>query len=133
MKTIKLLALLLVSGLWFAPAAQCTDALSDNEKRMIGIWEEYEPGVNVVQFYADHTMKIYLTEAEGKDQKMHFIQADWSLDKDNIMTLTITVNGQSIAQKTKVTFEKGEMWLSGDDTATTKQRKITEVPKRYMW
>jgi hypothetical protein len=103
------------------------------EKRMVGIWEEYAPGVNVVQFYSDHTMKIYLTEEEGRDKDMHFIVAKWRISGDMILTLDIEANGKEFSESTKVSFKDGEMWFIQEKGPITKQRKISEVPEKYKW
>ena len=134
MKTFKLLLLLLVTTLSFAPAAQAAEELKPNEKQMLGLWEEYAPGANCVEFFDDHTMKIYLTAEEGKDTGGdHFVLANWSMDEKNVMTLTIAMGEQSFKQSAQVVFENGEMWLKEQDGSTTKNRRIKAVPAKYKW
>jgi hypothetical protein len=134
MKTIKLLFTMLALTLSFAPDALAVEELKANEKQMLGLWEEYAPGSNCVEFFDNHTMKIYLTEEEGKDSGGdHFVQANWSLDEKNVMTLTIAMGEQSFKQSAQVVFENGEMWLKEQDGSTTKNRRIKAIPAKYKW
>ncbi len=133
MKILRVLFFVVLSGIGFAPAAFGADALNQSEQRMIGIWQEYEPGENVVEYFADHTMKIYLTEEEGGSQAMHWIEAHWQIDQDNMLTLTIMVNGKPHSEKVKLSFENDEMWLEDEDDVVTKQRRISAVPAKFKW
>jgi hypothetical protein len=133
MNKIKLIALLLVSGLWFAPAAHCAGAFSDNETRMIGIWEEYAPGASVVQLFPDHTMKFYLTEQQGRAKNLHFHEAKWRISSDMILTVYGEANGKKFSESAKVSFKDGEMWIIEKNGATTKNRKISALPEKYKW
>jgi len=134
MKTFRLLALLLATSLSFAPAALAGDALKANEKQLLGLWEEYSPGSNCVEFFDNHTMKIYLTEEEGRDTGgEHYIEASWSMDEKNVMTLTVTAGDESFKQRAQVVFKKGEMLLKDEDGGTTKNRRIKKIPAKYKW
>jgi hypothetical protein len=133
MNKIKLIALLLVSGLWFAPAAHCADALSDIETRMIGIWEAYEPSPSVVQLFPDHTIKIYLTEQQGRAKNLHYYEGRWRISGDMILTLSREVNGKEISMPGKVSFKDGEMWILPEASPPTKNRKISALPEKYKW
>lgn len=134
MKTIfKLLIAMLVLSFTACSTAP-SSALKPNEKQVLGIWEEYSPGSNCVEFYQDHTMKIYLTKQEGSSMGgRHYIEADWTLDEQNLLTLTIAMGDKSFKQSAHVIFEKGEFWMKERNGTITKNRPVKAVPAKYQW
>jgi len=135
MKNIfKLLIAVLVLSFTACSTAPNAGSLKPNEKQMLGLWEEYSPGSNCVEFSADHTMKIYLTEEEGRQTAgSHYIEATWGMDEKNVLTLMIAMGEKSFNQSVPVVFEKGEMWMKEKGGGTTKHRHVTEVPARFKW
>jgi len=135
MKTIRLLLFLVLSGAGFAPAAMSAEPLTASEQQLVGIWEEYSPSSNVVQFYPDRSMRIYLTQEEGAQMKLHWIEANWSVSPESMLTLNFSANGKSFSQSVKLVFEDKEMWLvDKEKNSTTKHHRITgEIPGKYRW
>ena len=133
MNTLRLLPALLGCVLALATAAQAAPD-QPGEQALVGIWQEYEPASNLVQFFPDHTMRIYLTREEGGALNLHWIGGSWSLAPDLTLTMTLSANGNSMTDRVKVTFEQGEMWLLDAHQAATRHRRLSgEMPARFRW
>ena len=129
MKTIRILF-----AAAFLALAGCASQPQTPEQRVVGTWEEYEPNSNVTQFFADHTMKIYLTQEEGAEMKMHWIKATWTVSPDSVVTLSFSANGKSFSESAKLSFEKDEMWLTQENGVVTKSRRLGgDIPEKYRW
>jgi hypothetical protein len=137
MKSIRILFFLALSIISFAPAAMGADELSSTEKRLVGIWQEYEPSANVVQFYPDHTVRIYLTKEEREKMKTNFIQANWTLSSDSVLTLNLAgPNGKTFSQSANLAYKGDEMWLVGEGKPTIKHHHLKgegDIPAIYKW
>ncbi|HEY5994277.1 MAG TPA: hypothetical protein VIU46_06695 [Gallionellaceae bacterium] len=134
MKFLRILLLLALSITSFAPAAIGAEELASSEKRLVGIWQEYQPNANVVQFFPDHTMRIYLTKEEREKMKINFIQANWAVSPESILTLNFSANGKSFSQSIKVEYQGEEMWLVDEGKTTTKHQRLSgEIPEKFKW
>jgi len=134
-KTMRLLlALLVLSVTACSTAPNTAGSLKSNEKQVVGLWEEYSPGASCVQYFADHTMKIYATQAESRELGgSHSMDGNWSLGDDNAMEVVISLGGKSSKIRTQMIFEKGELWVKWDDGSINKLRRIKELPAKYNW
>ena len=137
MKSIRILLALALSCVFLAPAALAADELSAAEKRLVGVWQEYEPASNVVQFFPDRTMRIYLTKEERDQMRANFIPATWVVSPDNMLSLTFTgKNGKGFTQTIKLEYKGKEMWLVDEKRPTTKHHRLKgaeDIPAIYKW
>ncbi len=137
MKLLRILFALALSLIFLAPAAQAGDELSATEKRLVGIWQEYEPTSNVVQFFPDRTMRIYLTKEEREQMKVDFIPATWMVSPESVLTLTFTAkSGKSFSQSITLEYKGEEMWLVNENKPTTKHHRLNsagDIPNIYKW
>lgn len=133
MKAVRLLFLLFVSSILFASAAASAEPDQTPDQRLIGIWEEYEPSSNFVQFFPDHTVRLYLTEEEGGDSNTHWIGGKWSVS-GSILTMNLEANGNEMSRQLKLVFDEKEMVMVDDDEGETRHRRYTgELPEKYRW
>lgn len=137
MKSIRILFVLAMSLIGFAPAAMGADELNSVEKRLIGIWQEYEPTSNVVQFFPDHTMRIYLTKEERAKMNINVIEANWTVSPKSVLTLNFTAkNGKTFSQSINLEYKGEEMWLVDEGKPTTKHHRLKgegDIPATYKW
>ncbi len=137
MKSVRILLALALCFIFLAPAARAADELTATEKRLVGIWQEYEPAFNVVQFFPDRTMRIYLTKEEREQMRANFIPATWVVSPDNMLSLTFMgKNGKGFTQTIKVVYKGKEMWLVDEKRPTTKHRRLkdeADIPAIYKW
>lgn len=128
MKSIKLLLLLLACG--FVPLAIGAEAgLGD---RLVGVWREYYPSSNVVQFYKDGTTKLYLKKGEIRD--LRSLDGKWAVSDAGMLAITYAVGEKSLTLEARVSFENEEMILTEKNGDQTKHRKhVGPIPQIYVW
>ncbi len=132
MKTIRLLILLFASAMWLtAPSASAAEASLD--QKLVGLWEEYDPSSNFIQFFDDHTLKLYLTKEEGEGTATHYISGTWSISNDHILTMKLTANGNSMTRSVGLKFDEGDMVLIDDSAGETRHRSTDALPAKYLW
>ncbi len=136
MKSIRILVVLVFCLIGFAPAAMGADALNSTEQRLVGIWQEYEPASNVVQFFDNHTVRIYLTKEERAQMKVNFIEANWAVSSKGVLTLSFSRNGKTFSQSTNLEYKGEEMWLVDEGKPSTKHHRLKgegDIPATYKW
>lgn len=137
MKSIRILVVMAFCLIGFAPAAMGADSLSSTEQRLVGIWQEYEPTSNVVQFFDNHTMRIYLTKEERAQMKINFIEANWTISDKGVLTLNFTSKtGKSFSQSINLEYKGEEMWLVDEGKSATKHHRLkaeSDIPATYKW
>ncbi len=134
MKSIRLLFTLLFSFMLLAPAAHGEETAQDADQRLVGIWQEFEPSSNVIQFLSDHTVRLYLTKEEGGDMNIHWIGGTWKILPDSSLSMNMSANGRSLQRVVTLQFRKDEMVLIDDSQTETKHRRLSgEIPAKYRW
>ncbi len=128
MKSIRLLLLLFTFG--FAPLSIGAEAgLGD---RLVGVWREYHPSSNVVQFYKDGTTKLYLKKGEIRD--LRSLDGKWVISDSGMLAITYAVGDKSLTLEARVTFDNEEMILTEKTGDQTKHRKhVGPIPSVYVW
>jgi len=128
MRSIRLLLLLFTFG--FAPSTIGAEAgLAD---RLVGVWREYHPSSNVVQFYKDGTTKLYLKKGEIRD--LRSLDGKWVITDTGMLAITYAVGDKSLTLEARVTFENEEMILIEKNGDQTKHRKhVGPIPQVYVW
>lgn len=133
MKTIRILLLLALSGLWFAPAAMAAKHKSEIDFRLFGIWEAYEPASGVIQFDMNQTARIYLTKEEGTRLSLRYIDAPFGLSAKDTIQLRYVLSRKRYYRTIKLTFKsENELWLT-EKGRVTKYRRVREIPEAYNW
>jgi hypothetical protein len=127
---MKILAMLFLAlGLIAArPPAARAESLKD---KVVGTWLETGKSDNLVTLNADGTYKIFLKK--GEIGNLHFLEGTWTLTPDMIITVSITVQGQTKSVTAKVSFEGEEMIFTDKDTVTRQRRVKGAVPERFVW
>jgi hypothetical protein len=128
MKTIRLLLLLFAFG--FAPfAVGAETGLGD---RLVGVWREYSPSSNIVQFFADGTTKLYLKKGEIPD--LRSLDGKWSVSDSGMLSITYTLREKSLTLEAMVSYVGEEMILTEKSGEQTKHRKhVGPIPEIYVW
>ena len=128
MKSIRLLLLLFTFG--FAPLSIGAEAgLGD---RLVGVWREYYPSSNVVQFFQDGTTKLYLRKGEIRD--LRSLDGKWVVSDSGMLAITYAVGDKSLTLEARVSFENEEMILTEKNGDLTKHRKhVGPIPQIYVW
>ena len=128
MKTARLLLLLFAFG--FAPFAAGADAGLDD--RLVGVWREYSPSTNIVQFFADGTTKLYLRKGEIRD--LRSLDGKWTVSDAGVLSITYSLGEKSLTLEARLTYEGEEMILTEKSGDQTKHRKhVGPIPEIYVW
>jgi len=113
-------------------AAAHPRALADDAAKLVGLWHEYSPSDNLVNFLADGRVVMYLRKGEIGD--LHTLEGKWSLAQDGMLTVTFTALGKSVTQTNKMTFAGEEMIITDDKGEETKHRRYTgPLPAWTQW
>ena len=128
MKTVRSLLLLFTFG--FAPFAIGAEAgLGD---RLVGVWREYHPSSNVVQFLRDGTTRLYLRKGEIRD--LRSLDGKWVISDSGMLAITYAVGDKSLTLEARLTYEGEEMILTEKNGDQTKHRKhVGPIPEIYVW
>ena len=128
MNSIRLLLLLFAFA--FAPLSLGADAgLGD---RLVGVWREYFPSSNVVQFYKDGTTKLYLKKGEIRD--LRSLDGKWIISDAGMLAITYAVGDKTLTLEAKLSYEGEEMILTEKNGDQTKHRKhVGPIPSAYVW
>jgi len=128
MKTIRSLLLLFAFG--FAPLSIGAEAgLGD---RLVGVWREYYPSSNVVQFSKDGTTKLYLKKGEIRD--LRSLDGKWAVSDSGMLAITYAVGDKTLTLEARVSFDNEEMILTEKNGDQTKHRKhVGPIPQVYVW
>jgi hypothetical protein len=128
MKLIRLFLLLFTFG--FAPLSIGAEAgLGD---RLVGVWREYHPSTNVVQFFRDGTTKLYLKKGEIRD--LRSLDGKWVISDFGMLAITYAVGDKTLTLEARVSFDNEEMILTEKNGDQTKHRKhVGPIPQVYVW
>jgi len=128
MKTIRLLLVLFTFG--FAPFAAGADAgLAD---RLVGVWREYSPSSNIVEFSADRSTKLYLKKGEIRD--LRSLDGKWTVSDTGMLSITYLVGEKTLTLEALLSYAGEEMILTEKSGEQTKHRKhVGPIPEIYVW
>jgi len=128
MKLFRIPVLLFAFFITTTPATANDNRLS---KELVGVWMEYSPSSNLVSFAADGKVKLYLKKGEIGD--MRAMLGTWTI-KNGVMTATFIMNDVPISNAGRVSFENGEMLLTGSNGVVTRHRRHHgPTPAIYVW
>jgi uncharacterized protein (TIGR03066 family) len=109
-----------------------TRAAADDSGKLVGLWAEYTPSDNLVNFTADGRVTMYLRKGEIGD--LHTLDGKWTLAGNGSLTVKFVANGQSIEQTTQLSFPGDEMVLTDEKGELTKHRRYTgALPAWTQW
>lgn len=128
MKSIRWLLLLFAFG--FTPFAIGAEAGFGD--RLVGLWREYYPSSNVVQFFRDGTTKLYLRKGEIRD--LRSLNGKWVVSNSGMLTIIYTVGDKSLMLEARLAYENEEMTLTEKNGDQTKHRKhVGPIPEVFQW
>lgn len=135
MKTLRLVFLLAISCICFAPAALAAKAKNPAQERLLGMWQASAPAAGVIQFDPNQTMRFYLTKEEATRKGMRWIEARWSLGSGNVIRLNYLMNRKSHKRTMRFIFKSNdELWLTERGKGTIKYLRVKgELPAPYNW
>lgn len=117
---------------FFCLMAAHAPAAADDAQRLVGVWHEYSPSDNLVNFSADGRVVMYLRKGEIAD--LRTLDGKWTLASDGKLTVTFTALGRSITQTNQLSFVDDEMIITDDKGAQTKHRRYTgPLPEWTQW
>ena len=105
-------------------------AVADDAQKLVGLWHEYSPSDNLVNFAADGRITMYLRKGEIGDP--HTLEGQWTAS-NGMLTVKFTAEGQSIEQSTKLSFEGDEMILTDKGEVTKHRRHAGALPAWTQW
>jgi len=122
--------LLLLFAFGFAPLSIGAEAgLGD---RLVGVWREYYPSSNVVQFSKDGTTKLYLKKGEIRD--LRSLDGKWAVSDSGMLAITYAVGDKTLTLEARISFDNEEMILTEKNGDQTKHRKhVGPIPQIYVW
>jgi hypothetical protein len=128
MKTMRLLLVLL--SLVFGPLAIAADASLG--ERLVGVWREYSPSSNVVQFDKEGNTRLYLKK--GEIGNLHTLDGKWTVSDTGMLSITYTVGEKSMTLEARLSYEGEEMILTEASGEQTRHRRHTgPIPEIYVW
>ena len=130
MKIFRLLMLL--SAVAFAPFAIGADSGSALGDRLVGVWREYSPSSNVVQFFRDGTTKLYLKKGEIRD--LRSLDGKWIVSDSGMLAITYAVGEKVLTLEARLSYVGEEMILTEKSGEQTKHVKhVGPIPAIYVW
>ncbi len=117
---------------FFCLAAVHTRAAADDTGKLVGLWHEYTPSDNLVNFTADGRVTMYLRKGEVGD--LHTLDGKWTLASGGMLTVKFVAMGRTVEQSTKLSFAGDEMVLTDDKGEQTKHRRYSgALPAWTQW
>ncbi len=140
MKPTRLFALALATCC-LAPAAHAATGAAAHaparEQQLIGIWQDDRDPENIIQFYPNHAVRIYVPKDDGQATNTHWIEGSWTLSggRDLTMTLNIAANGgMSKVKKFTLSFSKNMLVVKARGKVVGRQHRITEQAlQKHLW
>lgn len=136
MSTIRFLVLVLAACL-LAPSAASAARAHTPEQRLVGIWQDSKDPENIIRFYANHSVRIYLPKSEGQPRNAHWIPGTWELAHGRELTLRLSIPDSPGATKIKkftIVFTRKGFTVKEHGKVVGQQRRISErTLKKYLW
>jgi hypothetical protein len=135
MTTFRLFVLALLACCISAPAAARPAHAA--EQRLIGIWQDNQDPENIIQFFPDHRVRIYVSERAGKAKQLHWIDGRWQLARGRDLTMTLrmpTNGGMSRVRKFTLRFLKHGLVVESHGKVLGRQHRISAATlKKHLW
>ncbi|HKB58768.1 MAG TPA: hypothetical protein VKC56_01860 [Gallionellaceae bacterium] len=137
MKSFRLLALTLalLACCFTGPAAART--AHPAEQRLVGIWQDDKDPENIIQFFPDHRVRIYVSRRDGQADKLHWIDGRWQLARGRDLTMTLHMpsnGGMSRVRRFTLLFRKQALVVKSRGKVAGRQHRISEATlKKHLW
>ncbi len=134
MNKLPLLApMLFFAVLLVSPAVRAD--LPPLEQRMVGMWQALDSSASVVQFFPDHTMRMYLTKKQGGITNQHWLNGTWKITPEARLLVDMIGGGGVVQHKeARVIFNGDEMSLVDDRMFETRHRRLQgKLPREFNW
>ena len=137
MKSFRLLALTLaLLACCFAVPAAARPAHAA-EQRLVGIWQDDKDPENIIQFFPDHRVRIYVSRQDGQARQLHWIDGRWQLARGRDLTMTLHMpsnGGMSRVRKFTLRFRKRGLVVKSHGKVMGTQHRISETAlKKHLW
>lgn len=136
MSTLRLLVLVL-AACFLTPSAASAARGHTPEQRLVGIWQDSKDPENIIQFYADHSLRIYLPKSEGQARNAHWIPGTWELARGGKLTLRLSMPGSPGMVKIKeftIAFTRKGFVVKEQGQVVGRQHRISErTLKKHLW
>lgn len=134
MKLFRLLALILTL---LACGFSLPAAAHPAEQRLVGIWQDDHDPENIIQFFADHRVRIYIPRRDGQADQLHWIDGRWQLVRGRDLTMTLHMpskRGESSIRKFTLLFRKQGLVVKSHGKVVGRQHRISEATlKKHLW
>ena len=135
MKSLRLLALALLACCFTLPAA--ARPAHPAEQRLVGIWQDDKDPENIIQFFPDQRVRIYVSRRDGQADHLHWIDGRWQLARGRNLTMTLhipTNGGMSRVRKFTLLFSKRGLVVKSRGKVVGSQHRISEAAlKKHLW
>ena len=129
MRILRLLAIAAFLSLGAQGAALAQDS---PRARLVGLWDEFQPGSNLVEFAGDGTWKLYLKKGEIGD--LRTLNGEWTVNDEGVLTTVLVMQGQRKAMTSKLSFAEEEMILTDPRGGITRHRRNSgPIPAWFQW
>lgn len=136
-KSILTLLAFALSILWLAPSAAIAAPARTAEHRLVGIWQDDMDPDSIIQFYPNHTLRIYLTPSEGKARNAHWIDGTWTLSRGRHLTMKLKMpqpGSKAKIRKFTIEFTRTGFTLGENGKVIARQHRIIEQTLRqHLW
>jgi hypothetical protein len=136
MKIIRLLAFALAASL-LAPSAANAARAHTPEQRLVGIWQDSKDPENIIQFFPDHSVRIYLPKRDGQALDAHWMTGTWALAPGGKLTLRLNVlanPGMTSIRNFTIVFTRRGFTVKAKGKVVGEQRRISEKTlKKHLW
>lgn len=128
---------LVLAACCLAPPAANAAAAHDADRRLVGIWQDDHDADNIIQFYPDHAVRIYLPKSEGQARNAHWIDGTWTLAGGGKLTMMLRMpenGGMSKVKKLRLTFTRKGFVVKEGGKVVGHQHRISEhTLKQHLW
>lgn len=116
------------------PAAART--LPRAEQRLVGIWQDGKNPDNIIQFFPDHRVRIYLSREEGHASGTHWIDGHWRL-RGHHLTMTLNMRSKGRMSRVKhftLQFARGKLVVKSGRKVLGRQHRISKKTlQSHLW
>jgi hypothetical protein len=138
MKPTRLFALALAACCLVPAAHAATGAAAQapaREQQLIGIWQDDHDPENIIQFFPNHAVRIYVPKDDGQADNTHWVDGSWALaGRELTLTLNTPGGGMSRVKKFTVAFTRGAMVVKARGKVVGRQHRITgQALQKHLW
>jgi hypothetical protein len=118
---------------FFSHGIYADETSGKKAEQLVGLWNEYSPSTNYVNFSQDGTLQLLLKKGEIGD--LHVLDGVWSITEKSDLQITMSMNGKVFYSKSaRLVFRDQEMIMIDENGVETKHRRREgKAPSEYNW